>query len=222
MDTLRPDGFAAAVVALKVGAAAKTRLRSLPDDLRRRLAWAMAVDTLHALTTAVDQVLVVGPAGELTDELAPVSGSLEILDEPGSGLNAALAYGSRRLRQQGAGVVLACVGDLPALRTGSLLRILMASVGLTRSFVADHSGVGTTMLIARDADLRPHFEGGSAAAHESSGARPLGPPRLTGVPDARQDVDTERDLGAAYRLGLGAATVEVLRRADRLRSLRSA
>ena len=222
MDTLRPDGFVAAVVALKVGASAKTRLGSFPDDLRRRLAWAMAVDTLHALTTAVDHVLVVGHAAELVDELATVPGPMEILDEPGAGLNAALSHGSRRLRRQGAGVVVACVGDLPALRTSSLQRILIASAGLTRSFVADQSGVGTTMLIARDTELRPHFEGGSAAAHEASGAEPLNPPQLTAVPDARQDVDTERDLGAAYRLGLGAATVEVLRRADRLRSLRSA
>ena len=222
MDTLRPDGFVAAVVALKVGTSAKTRLRSLPEDLRRRLAWAMAVDTLHALTAAVDHVLVVGEAAELTDELAQIKGSLEILDESGSGLNAALGYGSERLRRQGAGVVVACVGDLPALRTRSVQRILISSAGLPRTFVADHSGVGTTMLIARDTELRPHFEGGSAAAHKASGAEPLGSPQLTGVPDARQDVDTERDLGAAYQLGLGAATIEVLRRADRLRSLRSA
>ena len=39
----------AAVVALKAGEFAKSRLSTLPDPLRRRLAWTMAVDTLSAL-----------------------------------------------------------------------------------------------------------------------------------------------------------------------------
>ena len=60
MDTPRGDDFTAAVVALKTRDQAKSRLGSLPDDFRRDLATAMAVDTLKALSTAVDHVLVVG------------------------------------------------------------------------------------------------------------------------------------------------------------------
>ena len=60
MDTPRGDDFTAAVVALKARDQAKSRLGSLPDDFRRELATAMAVDTLKALSAAVDHVLVVG------------------------------------------------------------------------------------------------------------------------------------------------------------------
>ena len=102
--------------------------------------------------------------------------------------------------------MLACVGDLPALRTESVERIVGAATGLGRSFLADASGVGTTMLIADGIDLRPMFQGRSAAAHHSSGAVHLTAERL-GAPlaDARGDVDTEVDLEIAWSLGLGSA-----------------
>ena len=222
MDTPRGDDFTAAVVALKGREQAKSRLGSLPDDLRRALATAMAVDTLSALSAAVDHVLVVGrvPNHAATFDLRS---ALEEVAEPATpGLNPALLHGARLLRERGVGVVMACVGDLPALRPESVRRVLGAARPYPRAFLADASGVGTTMLIARSVDLDPHFGTESARAHEASGARALKSPALMSVADARTDVDTEIDLEAATRLGVGRATAEVIRRFSRSRSRKSA
>ena len=217
MSKISPGGFRAAVVALKPGTPAKSRLASMGDALRRELAWAMAVDTLTALHEVLDQVLVVGTvrAGELT-RLGLDLSVIADPDEPG--LNAALTHGAETLRAGGANTVLACVGDLPALRAASVRAVLAAAEPYDRAFVADGSGLGTTMLIARGTILDPRFGGGSAAAHGDSGARALSPEELP-VPDARADVDTEADLEAARRIGVGRATTEVLERAGKPRSV---
>ena len=119
-------------------------------------------------------------------------------------------------------VVLACVGDLPALRPDSVRAVLEAARPHPRAFLSDASRIGTTMLIARQVELDPHFGGHSARAHEASGAVRLSPPLLPSLPDARTDVDTENDLAMADRLGVGQATAEVLRRYGRPWSRRSA
>ena len=92
MDALRRAGPAAAVVALKAGSRAKTRMRALPDDVRRDLAWAMALDTLTALADPVDHILVVG-AGDRRQDLQRAGLDVEIIDDPATpGLNAALFH----------------------------------------------------------------------------------------------------------------------------------
>ena len=73
-------------------------------------------------------------------------------------MNAALGHGLAHCSAEGFATVVACVGDLPALRPESVLRVLDASRPHPRSFVADASGVGTTMLIAQDVELPPHFK----------------------------------------------------------------
>ena len=104
------------------------------------------------------------------------------------------------------------MGDLPALRPGSVATVLAGAAAYGRAYVPDATGIGTTMLLAgADVALAPHFQGRSAAAHHSSGATPLTDERLgAGVPDARRDVDTEVDLADAAGLGLGPATRALL------------
>jgi 2-phospho-L-lactate guanylyltransferase len=198
----------AAVVALKSLEQAKSRL-ALPDPLRRRLAWTMALDTLRALTSALPHVLVVSDQPALDARLRRAGLSVAVLgDSSRVGMNPALDNGAEVLRVQGFTTVLACVGDLPALRAESIIRVLAAAEcsGADRAFLADASGVGTTMLIAHDTPLLPHFQGRSAAAHHSSGAINLAGTSLGAVPDAQRDVDTGIELHAAQALGLGPAT----------------
>ncbi len=211
------DGFPAAVVALRPGPPAKSRLASVGDALRHELAWAMAVDTLTALTAAVDDVLVVGAvrAADLTRWGLDVQ---VIADPEEPGLNAALAHGAETLVARGATTVLACVGDLPALSPASVREVLAAARPFDRAFLADRSEVGTTMLIANAVALRPRFGGRSAQAHQDSGAHRLAPDDLP-VPRARTDVDTEDDLVAAFRIGIGPATAAALARSERFRTI---
>lgn len=201
------------MVALKAGDQAKSRLSSIPARWRRELATAMAADTLQALAAALDHVLVVGDGPDLLGEVLGSRLEIEQIAEPhASGLNAALGHGAALLQERGATVVVACVGDLPALRAASVRRVLEAAQPYPRSFLADASGSGTTMLVARNTDLAPQFGGSSAATHLSSGAHPLIGPALGTVADARTDVDTEADLVVASRIGLGPATRAVLAR----------
>lgn len=201
----------AAVVALKAGEFAKSRLGGLPDPVRRRLAHTMSLDTLTALSAALDHVLVVSDQPQLSSRLKRAGLGVEVVPEDGpAGLNGALRRGDELLRRRGIGTVLGCVGDLPALRPETVRRVLLA-VGHPRSYVADASGVGTTMLIAHGVPLDPRFQGRSAAAHHSSGAVPLSPdPAERSWADARRDVDTEVDLFDAIGLGLGSASAALL------------
>jgi 2-phospho-L-lactate guanylyltransferase len=199
-----------AVVALKAGEFVKSRLAPLPQPLRRRLAWTMALDTLTALGQVVDAVCVVSDQPALHDRLARAGlAAVEVVPETRpAGLNDALRLGAERLREAGLPRVLACVGDLPALRPISVAQVLAGAAAYERAYLPDATGIGTTMLIAGPGvPLAPHFQGRSAAAHHSSGAAPLTDERLGGlVPDARRDVDTEVDLADATGLGLGRAT----------------
>jgi 2-phospho-L-lactate/phosphoenolpyruvate guanylyltransferase len=211
MDTLEKEGGTGAVVALKPGEYAKSRLE-LPAPLRQRLAWTMAMDTLLALERALSQVVVVSAEPALASRLARAGIRAEVVPEPPQpGMNAALAYGAGRLRANGVAAVLACVGDLPALRVASVQRVVDASQTFPRAFLADASGVGTTMVIAHAGELEPHFQGRSAARHRASGAVPLTAELLGGaLTDARQDVDTEVDLATVIGLGVGPHTAALV------------
>jgi 2-phospho-L-lactate/phosphoenolpyruvate guanylyltransferase len=202
---------AAAVVALKPTDHAKSRL-AVPDPLRRRLAWTMALDTLSALSHALPQVLVVSDQPALEARLHRAGLAVEVISESGHvGINSALSRGASTVRAQGFTTVIACVGDLPALRPESVLLILDASRSQQRSFVADASGVGTTILVAHEVDLAPQFQGRSAAAHCASGAVSLSADEIgSPIADARRDVDTEADLAAAIALGIGPATAALV------------
>jgi 2-phospho-L-lactate/phosphoenolpyruvate guanylyltransferase len=198
---------AAAVIAIKPMEHAKSRL-AVPNPLRRRLAWTMALDTLSALSRALPHVLVVSDQPALEARLRRAGLAVEVISESGHvGINSALTRGALRLHAQGFTSILACVGDLPALRSESVARVFDASRDHPRSFVADASGVGTTMLVAHDVELTPQFQGRSAAAHHASGAVSLAAEAIgSPVADARCDVDTEVDLAAAIELGVGPAT----------------
>jgi 2-phospho-L-lactate guanylyltransferase len=197
-----------AVIALKPTSHAKSRLASLPDPLRRRLAWTMAVDTLTAVRAAVGVVVVVGNQPGLGAALRAYGLLVTVVAEPArAGLNTALTHGELHLRQQGHDHILACVGDLPALSTSSLEAVLRTAGRLPRAFLPDASGVGTTMAFTTTWALDPHFQGRSSAAHRSSGAIPLTDETIgAAVPDARRDVDSELDLAEAYLLGVGRLT----------------
>lgn len=218
MDLLTPPSSygarVGAVIALKAAAYAKSRLSTLGDPVRRRLAWTMAVDTLRAVRSVADEVVVVGDHPGARAAFRTYGIELIALAEPSSGMNVALSHGADHLRHLGVTTVFACVGDLPALRAASLVTALSVSRSLAaaspRAFVADASGVGTTILIAHGVPLDPRFQGRSAAAHRSSGAAALDADDL-GAPlaDARRDVDGELDLTEAFHLGLGATTASL-------------
>ena len=224
MDTSTADHRVVAVVALKSLRAAKSRMSTLAPPVRSRLARVMALDTLAALGPAVSELVVVSDQPDLPAALRRHRITARVVAEPvvavGRGedsLNVALAHGAAAVIAEAPApvTVLSCVGDLPGLRTSSVTQVLAAARGFSRSFLPDHDGRGTTMLIARGMPLDPRYGTdvcggrvrGSADRHESSGAVRLS---LGELPDARWDVDTVDDLRVAHRLGVGQATSTII------------
>jgi 2-phospho-L-lactate guanylyltransferase len=193
---------------------AKTRLATRPAPHRRDLALAFALDTVRAALgcDAVVGVVVVTDDDDVRAAVAGL-GATWVPDAPDSGLNAALTHGADVVRRGSPEAWVAVLAaDLPALRPDELARALDAASQVTRGFVADATGTGTTLLTARPgADLDARFGPRSRAAHAASGAVALEPGP---VPGLRRDVDTEVDLWDAGRLGLGPATGTLLETAD--------
>jgi 2-phospho-L-lactate guanylyltransferase len=188
------------VVPIRAMPSAKTRLaRDLTSEQHALLVEAIRADTLatvHAADRVARVVIVADKAGP---DVALVQHS--------PGLNGALRdaweFAIERWPDDG---VVALVGDLPALRAAELTAALVQAAELSRSFVADADGTGTTLLAATGrTPLDPHFGPGSAGRHAASGATPL-----DADPGLRQDVDTVDDLATALALGVGERTASAL------------
>jgi 2-phospho-L-lactate/phosphoenolpyruvate guanylyltransferase len=194
------------VVPVKVLARAKSRLTGLAGPRRAELALAMAADTVAAAAAcpAVALVIVVTDDPAAAAELSAL-GALVLPDEPGDGLNPALAFGAAYSDAHWPGRGRAgLAADLPALGAAELARALARAAAVPQAFVADAAGTGTTMYTAAPgAAFRPRFGPGSRAEHLAAGAVELALPGLDGL---RRDVDTVADLRDAARIGLGPHT----------------
>jgi 2-phospho-L-lactate guanylyltransferase len=180
--------------------------------VRPGLALAFAQDTVAAALAcpAVADVAVVTDDVRAGRELANL-GARVVPDEPGDGLNAALAHGAAAVRSaRPESPVAALNADLPALRPAELTRVLGAAAQFRRAFLPDAAGIGTTLLTAAPGrELAPAFGPDSRARHRASGAVEL---RLDAVDSVRQDVDTGGDLRTALALGVGPHTAAVAAR----------
>ncbi|WP_329301826.1 2-phospho-L-lactate guanylyltransferase [Streptomyces sp. NBC_00659] len=195
------------VVPLKPLARAKSRLADTASDvLRPGLALAFAQDTVAAaLACATVRGVAVVTGDALAGRELAALGAHIVADEPGGGLNAALAHGAEAVRARDPECAVAALNaDLPALRPSELARVLAAAGEFPRAFLADAAAIGTTLLAASPGrELLPAFGGDSRARHRASGAAEL---RLDAVDSVRQDVDTREDLRAALALGVGPRT----------------
>jgi 2-phospho-L-lactate/phosphoenolpyruvate guanylyltransferase len=178
-----------AVVPIREGAG-KSRLR---EDLTA----VFARDTLEALLANrdVDRTFVVGrnfPELPITH-----------IDDPGSGLNAAIAEAMKVTT----GPTLIVLGDLPTLRSEDLYSIFDQASLVPTGFVPDHTGLGTTMVtINTDDEISLHFGPESALKFAAAGFV-----ELSASDHARCDVDTQEDLLRAQSLGLGIHTLTQLK-----------
>jgi 2-phospho-L-lactate guanylyltransferase len=188
---------------------AKSRLGPFAGPRRPDLALAFALDTVTAALAcpSVAHVLVVTGDAVAGPGLAEL-GAQVVADEPGGGLNPALAHGAEHARWLAPGAPVATLSaDLPALRPEELMRVLDAVPGDGRAFLADTPGTGTTLLACRPGHpLRPAFGPGSRDRHARGGAVELA---LGDVPSVRRDVDTAADLDEALALGVGPHTAAV-------------
>ena len=192
---------------VKPFARGKSRLAAWAGADRASWARAFFLDTLASAVRApgVERVIVV-TSDPQARALARLAGADTARDTPAAGLNAAVRRGVRQAEASRPVAVL--TADLPALRPGELARVLAEAGTRHRAFLADHTGLGTTVLTARTpALLQPRFEGASRTRHAASGAHEITCPD---VPGARLDVDTPEDLATAARdLGLGPCSASL-------------
>ncbi|GAA3536226.1 2-phospho-L-lactate guanylyltransferase [Nocardioides daeguensis] len=204
----RPGSFAV-LLPVKSPGNGKSRLSTLRDAERARLAAAFATDVVDAClrTDGLAGVLVVSDDAGFAATLG-ARGAATCAD-PGGGLNAALRHAAaylHRLRPDLRPVALCA--DLPSLVAGDLAAALGdAASGAGPCFVRDADGTGTTLYSATYDRFDPHFGAGSAAAHAGSGARAL----AGDLPTLRRDVDDVDSLADAIALGVGESSAAVLR-----------
>lgn len=198
----------AVVVPVKPPARGKSRLVGPPDDRRRDLAAAFALDTVTTCLAAerVGAVLVV------TDDVAFAArlgglGCTAIPDGVSGDLNATLREAAAEARRRWPDLVPAALcADLPALRPDDLDEALGRATAGRASFVADATGMGTTLYTAPYDEFAPRFGEASRRSHLDAGAREIDGDLVT----LRRDVDDLDDLGAAAALGVGAHTAALL------------
>jgi len=178
----------------------KSRLGDLPRDV---LAAAFAMDTATACLTApsVAQVLVVTDDASFARTLSGL-GCEAVPDGVSGDLNASLVLAAMEAARRWPELVpVAMCADLPCLLADDLEAALAQRPGWP-CFVADHSGVGTTLYTAPLQEFAPRFGPRSAEAHAVDGGWPV----EGDLPRLRHDVDDADDLRHAVRLGLGRHT----------------
>ncbi len=192
------------VIPVKGAAGGKSRL-VVPDIAREALARAIALDTIWAAAAcdAVGEVVVVTADAEVA---ASLPSGARTVDDPGTGLDAAVAAGVASARDGMPRAAL--LGDLPSLRPHDLAAALVAAGDHPRSVVADAEGTGSTLVTAAAGIAwSSAFGDGSFARHRALGCVALAIPDASSV---RRDVDTAAQLHAAATLGLGPRTAALL------------
>lgn len=168
------------VVPVKGTAGSKSRM-----DASAELALAIALDTVE-VALAVARVIVVTHPPAAADFV--VLGA-RVVDDPGTGLNAAIAAGLESVGPETATAVL--LGDHPALNCAELREALTAASRVPRALVADSDGIGSALTTALPGvEHRLAFGTGSRHAHVAAGYREL----EGDWPGLRRDVDVAADL----------------------------
>ena len=182
------------LVPVKPPALGKSRLVGLPDDERRALAAAFALDTVAACVAAdVDRR---GAGGDRRRVVLasswPALGALTIPDGVAMDLNGTLRQSAAEARRRWPELVpVALTADLPALRAEDLDDALAQVTPGEAAYVADTDGIGTTLYTAPYDALRPALRRRARrCAHDGTGARPITAP----LPRLRRDVDDLADL----------------------------
>jgi 2-phospho-L-lactate guanylyltransferase len=168
----------------------KSRI-DLPAPLRKELALAMALDTVSAAARSAPVVVVVEDARDAA-RLAAV-GNVAVHRTSVTGLNESILDGLKALAAGGLrGGVAVLPGDLPGLRADELTDALLRCRPHRFAVVADHQGVGTTLLAAADPTaLQPRYGPSSFRSHVLAGATPI---QLPAGSSLRWDIDTLADL----------------------------
>jgi len=203
------------VIPLKAGAACKTRLADVLDaPARAALAAALAahVVAVAAEAAGLAHVRLLGLGRDALPR------DLAVLEDPGGGLNAALASARRAALRAGADRVLFLMADLPFVTADDVRMLLDTAPGVV-AIAPDSAGQGTNTLslpLPQAMDFGLHYGPASFSKHRAEAAR-LGLPAVSvRTPGLGFDIDEPADL-ARWRTETGGGTA---RRTDAVLSER--
>jgi 2-phospho-L-lactate/phosphoenolpyruvate guanylyltransferase len=181
------------------GAAGKSRLRSLPRDLRESLAQAMLEDVVAAC-------LATGPTFVVSPESVAPDGAV-LVHDPGRGQGAAVeAALDAAVVADARGPFIVVNADLPCLTARDLFTLAGAVPDEGLAYVPAHDGTTNALALAAPGIFEPVYGPGSADRFSA-----LAPSRALELENIRDDVDTMGDLELLHDR-LGPRTSAALRR----------
>jgi 2-phospho-L-lactate guanylyltransferase len=184
------------VTPIKAPEACKTRLvPALNDAARRELVGSMLRHVVGVAREAAgpgDQVLLLGPSRH------GLPADLPRLEDPGGGLNAALATAAAAAEAAGVERLVIVAADLPRATCGDVAALLGAASG-EAAIAPDRGGTGTNALslpLPAAQGFRFAYGPGSFAKHQAEAARLGVPLAVIRSETLALDIDEPQDLGA--------------------------
>ncbi|MCC6849554.1 MAG: 2-phospho-L-lactate guanylyltransferase [Deltaproteobacteria bacterium] len=188
-----------ALLPAKPLALAKTRLAPLlPDAVRARVAAAMFLDVLHALTAArTIEVVVVVTADPTLESHARRAGAVVVDEGTPRGLNGAVALGTDAAVRLGAANTLVVLSDVPLVRAADVDDLLQRAPTHGALVVPSKEGTGTNALLRTPPTaFPPCFGGRSLERHVAAAERAGLPCAIVRTARLELDLDTPEDLSA--------------------------
>ncbi len=187
-----------AVVPMKAVRQAKRRLAPvLPDRMRERLVEAMFQHVLQCLrdVSCIHGIAVVSSDPSLAD------GDVLFVDDPGTGLNAAIRAAVATTKKEGAATALILPADLPLIERRDIDAILDAGRDNPVVMVGDRDNAGTNALLLSPPDrVDPGFGEASLDRHRSDAIRSGVTPIVLDLPRIRFDIDDKDAVDELRRL----------------------
>lgn len=202
-----------AVVPVKAFSRAKSRLAAaFPADLRQTLVRAMLEDVLAALAGVEGLAGCAVATGEPEACAIVARHGARALADADHGLNETLTAAARTLKAEGARGMLVLPGDIPAVTTAEIARLLAGhGEGRAVSLVAAHDGQGTNALLASPPDAIDFTFGPVSFTTHRAAAERLGiVPNICTLPGMAVDLDTPADIARLARRSMGPRTFQLL------------
>lgn len=181
------------VIPVKAPADCKTRLSPILDEPGRQDLVAAMLHRAYAAACAVagpERVLLLGPSRHGLPDHVP------LLDDPGQGLNPAMASALRKAEAAGVERLILLFADLPRIEADDVAALVEVAAGSIAA-APDQGGTGTNALslpLPQAGDFRFHYGENSFAAHREEAARLALPFHAIVRPGLGFDIDRPDDL----------------------------
>ena len=191
-----------AIIPVKPPGEGKQRLAGVLDAAARTALVAAMLDHVLGVvagTPGIDRACVVGSPG------FGLPARVTRLDDPGGGLNAALAHAFAMAADSGATRAVILAGDLPRLELRDVALLAAMPPG-TMAIAPDRHDTGTNALslpLPAARDFTFAFGAGSFARHDAESVRLRLDCEILHSPGLARDIDEPADLRDARGLGLG-------------------